>query len=272
MFALHLSCRPKDVDRLSGELWDAGTCGVQEIDQSDQEVLVIARFETNAQRSSLLEAFRPYKPTWTAEIDTDWVRQTKESWPGRRIGSRIFLAPTWCEENTPSGRIRVVHNPGLACGTGEHPCTRLALEALETLITPGSSVVDVGTGSGVLAIAALHLGATIAVGVDTDEEALQTARENFQLNRLAPLLMAGSVDCLATQAVDVVVANISATVLLSFADELLRVKKPGGSLILTGFPVTEAARLQQLFQSEEMRADDGWCCLISRASQMFSEV
>jgi len=105
-----------------------------------------------------------------------------------------------------------------------------------------------------LAIAALQLGADLAVGVDTDEAALHAARENFELNHLAPALAAGSADCLADGCANVVVANISATVLLSIGDELMGLLATDGWLILTGFQEPELATVQRAFSAGEVTA------------------
>ncbi|MBV9036001.1 MAG: 50S ribosomal protein L11 methyltransferase, partial [Acidobacteriaceae bacterium] len=158
------------------------------------------------------------------------------------------------------GRVRIIHNPGLASGTGEHPCTQLVLEALERSVTPGATVLDVGTGSGVLAIAALQLGAGFALGIDPDINALQTARENL-LNGLTPALAAGSADCIADGWADITVANISGTVLLSILDDLLRATRLGGHLILSGFINDEAPAFLRLFPDAEQTTREGWSCL-----------
>ena len=262
MYFLRLTCPVADVEQVSVELWDAGTEGIQEMDQGDASVL-LAGFATNDDRAMLLQHFARYAPEWEHGEATDWIAHTKESWPPRSVGEQLFLAPPWCADATPGGRHRVIHNPGMACGTGEHPCTQLALEALEKSVTRGHAVVDVGTGSGILAIAALRLGAGIAVGVDTDEAALAAARENFILNDLRPTLAAGSADILRPEAADVTIANISGTVLLYLADDLLRITKPRGTLILTGFPESEAPAFQRLFPTAESSALNEWRCLIA---------
>jgi len=253
MYSLQLKCRPDDVDFLSAELWEAGTVGIRELEDG-----LIAGFETNDQRAELLQRFGG---EWTQEDSTDWVEATERAWPARLIGERIFLAPHWCTDETPAGRVRIMHNPGLACGTGEHPCTQLALQALESAGLDGKTIVDVGTGSGVLAIAALHLGARIAVGVDFDEAALGAARENFELNGFVASLAVGSADCI--READVTLANISATVILSIADELLRI---GGLLILTGFSDYELPAMEATFGSGTVTESGEWRCLVFQAS------
>lgn len=260
MYFLRLTCTPALVEQVSVELWDAGTAGIQEMDYGDTAVL-LAGFENNSNRAALLERFALYTPEWEHEERTDWVAYTKEAWPPRSVGQRFFLAPPWCEQPTPPNRHRIVHNPGLACGTGEHPCTQLALEALEACVTLGHTVLDIGTGSGILVIAALRLGAAAAIGIDTDEATLQAAKENFALNQLVATLAVGSADIIHAEVADVTVANISATVLLSLADDLLRVTKPGGALILTGFPESEASLLESLFPGATISALNEWRCL-----------
>lgn len=262
MYSLRLNCSVDESEFVSAELWEAGTLAVGEVEERERVVL-IAGFETNTDRVALLERFAAYSPEWRHEPERDWVAETKASWPARAVGERLFLAPVWSEEATPAGRERIIHNPGLACGTGEHPCTKLALMALERCVTPRSSVVDVGTGSGLLAIAALRLGAARAVGVDPDEAAVTAASENFALNGSAARLAVGSADCLATASADVTVANISGTVLLAIFDDLLRITRRGGRIVLTGFPESEARVFEREFgRSETLRLDE-WRCVVA---------
>lgn len=263
MYSLHLYCAPGDVDLLSSELWEAGTVGVREVD-GGESVQLIAAFESNDHRASLLARFAPHHPVWEHEDDIDWVQHTKDSWPGRTVGQALFLAPPWCDEPTPPGRVRLAHNPGLACGTGDHPCTQMALETLESLVTAQHTVLDIGTGSGILAIAARLLGARTALGVDTDQGALIAARENFRLNNLPAMLVEGSVDCVKTGTADVTMANISSTVLLMILDDLIRATKPGGKLILTGFSEAESAVFRRAMHCEQVLTDGDWRCVVGR--------
>ncbi len=263
MYTLHLTCQTSEIDEISAQLWESGTVGVQELDLGGDAVFLIASFNTNQQRETLLEQFRAFSPQWQHQPETDWTLKTQKSWPGRAVGHSLFLAPPWCPELTPPGRHRLIHNPGLACGTGEHPCTRLALHALEQTIFTGCSVADIGAGSGVLAIAALHLGAATVVAFDTDEQALLAARENFLLNNFPANLFAGSTGALVHGSFDIAVANINATVLFSLADDLLRILPPGGQLILTGFPKAESRQVAQVFPPHKVLEEDNWTCFIS---------
>lgn len=266
MYSIRLICAPQECEFVIAELWEAGTAGIHEVEEDGRSVL-LAGFETNVERSALLTRFANYSPAWEQEDAVDWVAQVHESWPVRFIGERIFLAPAWSEEPTPPGRIRVVHNPGLACGTGEHPCTRMAMIALERCVRPEYIVADVGTGSAVLAIVARRLGARSVIAVDPDEVALCAAKENFRLNGEDAALAAGSADCLADDGTDVTVANISGTVLLSILDELIRITRNSGWLILTGFPEAEAAVFEQAFAGAETFREGEWCCLLLKVSK-----
>jgi ribosomal protein L11 methyltransferase len=264
MYSLFLTCRPDEVDLLSAELWEAGTSGIREIATGNGLTTLIAAFDTDVESGALLEQFSNFAPDWAYEPQVDWVGHSERSWPPRSVGQRLFLAPPWSTVATPAGRERIIHNPGLASGTGEHPCTRLALEALEQTVTSGSTVIDIGTGSGILSIAALRLGATLVVGCDHDETALAVARENFQLNGSLATLVAGSADCFRESSADLVVANINASVLLALADDLLSMLRPTGAVILTGFPQNEWRVVEQIFQTSSILMEAGWVCLISR--------
>lgn len=257
----------EESELVSAELWEAGTVGVRELD-NDVRALLIAGFETNSKREELLARFARFSPEWRSEPDRNWVEETQAAWPPRVVGRRLFLAPFWSETPTPPERVRVIHNPGLACGTGEHPCTQLALLALERCVFQGCAVLDIGTGSGLLAVAALRLGAAKSVGVDPDEAALQGARENFQLNGCTPQLIAGSADCLASGSSDITVANISATVLLALFEDVLRITRPEGWIILTGFPKAEASVFEGAFANSETLALGEWRCLVAECSSI----
>jgi ribosomal protein L11 methyltransferase len=260
MYSLELTCLEGDVDLLTAELWEAGTIGIRELQSPDGQVLLIAGF-AEPLSSDLRTRLAPYTPRWRKEEDIDWVEHTRQSWPGRLVGRSLFLCPPWAMTTVIPDRLRIVHTPGMACGTGEHPCTQLALEALERTVQPGCSIADIGSGSGILTSAALLLGAGQALAADIDESAMAFAREDFRLNQVAPLLIAGSADALAGKSFDLTVANISGTVLLSILDDLLRITKPGGVLILTGFTEAECNRFQEISPNSKDSKRDGWACL-----------
>lgn len=245
------------------ELWEAGTSGVCE-EENEEGVAFIAGFGEDADQLALLTRFERFHPHWHQDA-VDWDAELRRIWRPRKIGERLFITPVWNQDETPLGRLRVIHNPGRASGTGEHPCTQLALESMEKHLETGNLVADIGTGSGILSVAAVKLGARSSVAVDIDLAALEVARENHELNDIPPLLVCASGDALARESFDVVVVNISATVLLALADDLLQLVRPDGWLILTGFPNGEAAKVQRVFGPAEITALNEWRCLSLRA-------
>jgi len=208
MFYLRLEVEPECVDTLLAELCQAGTAGVVEGDG-----FVEAFFEDS-------EAAARFGIPMRA-ADRDWVQETEDAWPPLLVGEKFFVVAPWRKEPTPPGRFRLEINPGMQFGTGQQPCTRLCLEAMERVIGPGDRVLDVGTGSGILSIAAMMLGAATVVACDIDSAA---ARET--------LFFVGSVDAVRSGAFDVVVANISEVVIGDLRAEFERVAP---RRILSGF-------------------------------------
>ncbi len=199
---------PNNDDLLIGRLWEAGILGVTEGDGH-----VDAFFEDADIASQFGEP--------QAVIDIDWVARTQESFPPLLVGEKFFVAAPWRTEPTPPGRMRLVINPGAQCGTGYHRCTQLCLEAMEKLIRPGDSFLDVGSGSGILSLAAKLLGAGRVVSCDIDPDAAGPA-----------CFFIGSVDAVRSGAFDVVVANISEDVIGSMRADFERVARVR---ILSGF-------------------------------------
>lgn len=197
--------------------------------------------------------------------DADWVRLTQQQFRPIRISDRLWVVPTWHEAPDPSA-INVVLDPGAAFGTGSHPTTHLCLEWLVQQIKGGERVLDYGCGSGILAVAAMKLGARAATGVDIDPQAVLAATENAAQNRVnARFLDPGA---LAPGAFDVVVANILANPLKALAPLLAARVRPGGHLLLSGVLEAQADRVAAsyavLIPLVRAAALDGWVLLTGR--------
>jgi ribosomal protein L11 methyltransferase len=177
--------------------------------------------------------------------ETDWVAAVKARFTPRRIGG-CYLAAPWNEGPTPEGLTRVIIEPGLAFGTGDHATTELCLEAIRDFLAqnPGASVLDVGSGSGVLAIAAKKLGAGRVAAIDTDPQALRETAENATRNDVAIEVV--SLDGL-DGTFELVVANILANTLAELASLLSSAVAPGGQLCLCGILGHQASSLVQSF-------------------------
>jgi len=243
MFSIDLDCKQSDKEMTIAELWEAGSNGIVEVEDWDDIAKLRAFFDDDALQPGLLARFGG---TASPADTRDWVAFAREHLQPMEIGERIFVIPEWRDEPTPAGRFRVVINAGLAFGTGAHETTRLCLEAIERHIRPGATLVDVGTGSGILSEVALRLGAGRAFASDTDPDAVLVAKENFERAGVPVAVFTGSADAIASGVADVIVANISPAWIAELAPDWVRILKPGGVAILSGFeaeniPVVSAA-------------------------------
>ena len=196
-----------------------------------------------------------------------------ETSPNEALAYLSLIQPLWREDaENPENRAVLALEPGLAFGTGGHQTTRLCLEALENAVRPGCTVLDVGCGSGILAIAALLLGAGSAVGVDIDALAVKTAKENGRRNGFAEpaltFLQGNLADDVSGQ-YDVVVTNIVADVIIQFLRDVGKFMKPDSVFIASGIIDLREGDVLGALQAHgfavETRAEDGgWVCLVCR--------
>ena len=238
MFSIDLICPQPEKDLAIANLWEAGCSGIVEVD----DACLRAFFDDDARQPELLARFGGE----AAPADTrDWVAFAHEYLQPMEIGSRIFVCPEWRDDPTPAGRVRIEVNAGLAFGTGAHETTRLCLEAIERHIEPGMTVIDVGTGSGILAEAAVKLGAGRVFACDSDSEAVDVARENFARAGVEVELSTGSADRYPAGSADLVLANISPAWIKDLAAEWVRILKPGGFAILSGFEAADVPEVSE---------------------------
>jgi ribosomal protein L11 methyltransferase len=248
MFSIDIACAPENKDLTIAELWEAGCTGITEL----EETLLRAFFDDDVRAAGLQARFGGMiQPADTR----DWVAFAHEYLKPMEIGERIFICPEWRDDPTPPGRIRIKVNAGLAFGTGAHETTRLCLEAIERHLKPGMTVVDVGTGSGILAEAAAKLGAGQVHASDNDPEAVTVARENFQKAGVNVALSLGSAGDFPPSFADLIVANISPAWISDLAAEWPRVLKPGGLAILSGFEANDIARVSAALEAAGARIE-----------------
>jgi ribosomal protein L11 methyltransferase len=222
------------------------------------------------------------------ELDEEgWAEAWKQQYHRLRIGRRTVIVPAWETYEPGKGEVVIRLEPGMAFGTGLHPTTRLCLEAMETAVLPGSNVLDVGTGSGVLAIAAALLAAGAVVALDADPVAVRVAGENAAANGVAgrvevrhgslpggeavPLSFAleGSLPLLEVGQFDLVVVNILAPVIVGMAPALVARTRPGGSLIAAGLILDQESSVVDALQRQGFKIagrsqEEDWVCLLAK--------
>jgi ribosomal protein L11 methyltransferase len=198
--------------------------------------------------------------------DNDWVRLTQSQFAPIHISDRLWIVPTW---HTPAdaSAINIVLDPGLAFGTGSHPTTRLCLRWLDNNLQGGESVLDYGCGSGILAIAAIKLGAARATGVDLDVQAVAASRDNAIANLVDNVRFYLPNDA-PRDNYDLVVANILTNPLRMLAPLLADATKSGGQIVLSGILEAQAQEVMSIYQQWfDLNApifEDGWSCLSGR--------
>ncbi len=207
------------------------------------------------------------------EVDEeDWAESWKAFFAPLRIGRRLVVKPSWRGVETRPGDLVIELDPGMAFGTGTHPTTRLTLELIERHLRPGASFLDVGTGSGILLIAAAKLGAGRLAGSDRDANAVRVARDNLARNGIDPRRAAlVQVDLAGgfRGRFDLVAANIVEPVVIALLDELPRLLAPGGFLIASGILAGSrdalSGRLREAgLERIEIRQEEGWIALCAR--------
>jgi ribosomal protein L11 methyltransferase len=277
--ALEVTIEPAAREAVEYALMEASALGTEVTNESGESARVVAYFdavpEREKVRGALFDALRVYDlPSSSVRemrlrevADRDWLGEWKKSWQPVRVGCRFLIAPPWSEISETEDRIVIRIEPGMAFGTGTHETTRLCLASIEKYFT-GESFLDVGTGTGILAIAAAKLFPAARIeAFDTDAEAVEIARENASLNNVAERvnLSIGTIDE-TTASANLVCANLTADVILPLLPAL--VGATCGRLILSGIldsqTETIISRLQELGITEplEIATDGEWVAIV----------
>ncbi|MBX3275497.1 MAG: 50S ribosomal protein L11 methyltransferase [Sandaracinaceae bacterium] len=261
---------PGEVDAVSGALFELGATGVEERDGSTMDRVegggaeLVAHFDDEASARDAADALAPREAAVDFIVGDDWKERWKEFFEPARVGERFVVRPPWREvEAGPLDHVIVI-DPGQAFGTGTHETTRLVLREIERVGARGD-VLDVGCGSGILAIGARLAGAARAVAIDVDPIAVRATLENAEVNGVP--LEASTTDVADVPgAFDLVLANIRAPVLVPMAP--LLVARTRGHLILSGLLVEERdevrAAYDPLLAFEHERVDGDWLALTYR--------
>jgi ribosomal protein L11 methyltransferase len=217
-------------------------------------------------RRSLGERLGCDPPGWTVERLEDrlWERAWMDHFTPMRFGADLWVVPSHMEPPEP-GAVNLRLDPGLAFGTGTHPTTALCLEWLAENPPRGFEVIDYGCGSGILAVAALKLGAARVHGVDNDPQALEASRTNARANDVAGGLRLSGPDEPDPPAADLVLANILANVLIELQPRLSRATRPGGQIVLSGILNDQAGSVMAAFEDDfilepPLQRED-WVCI-----------
>jgi ribosomal protein L11 methyltransferase len=234
-----------------------------------QRVAVKALFDAGRPVSSLVSealvaaGFDPAVAYDTEAVaDQDWVRATQDQFGPMQVSPRLWVTPTWSKAPA-SARLNLVIDPGLAFGTGSHATTRLCLNWLDDNVQGGEHLLDYGCGSGILAIAAMKMGATRACGIDIDAAAVVAARNNAMQNQVSVEFI--TADAGLDGVFDIVIANILANPLRLLAPLIARSTRPGGRVALSGILDPQGDELRaiyaQWFEMDTLHRDDGWVLL-----------
>lgn len=206
--------------------------------------------------------------------EEDYQNSWKKYLFPEKVSEKFVVKPTWREYTPEADELIIELDPGRAFGTGSHPTTSLCLKLMEENISEGDSVIDVGAGSGILMIAADRLGASEIYGTDIDELAVESAKENLELNKIseekAKVYKGDLISVVENKKFDVVVANILADVLLILLHDISKVVKPNGKIIFSGIIEDKCELLKREVESlgftvEEIKADKEWRAMLIKA-------
>ena len=234
------------------------------------EIVLQALFSAETDRAGLVHALGDLVPELAPEqfafrevADQDWTRAWMDTFRPMRFGKRLWIYPWNIEPPADDADAAIVRlDPGLAFGSGTHPTTALCLEWLDGITLSGKTLIDYGCGSGVLAIAALKLGAARAIGVDNDAQALTASRDNAQRNSVAEKLDSYLPQDFPQMQSEVFVANILAGPLTELAPQFAQCVKSGGALALSGLLDSQQnellARYSEWFENLTVASRDGW--------------
>lgn len=269
---VHVEVTSEEVEEVSYLLWELGAQGVEERDattlhkSAEGEVTLVASFATEADAAQAIAGLAPRTARLQYVEGDEWRDAYKKYFKVTPLGARLVIRPSW-EPYTPAAHeVVVTVDPGRAFGTGTHESTRLVMQALDRLVRGGETVLDVGSGTGILAICALKLGASTARCIDVDPDAIEVTRENAEANEVSARVQADTTPVEAVrERFELVLANIQASVLVPLADAIAARVAPDGRLLLSGIlkgQEPEVLAAYPSFALEQANEEGEWIALI----------
>jgi ribosomal protein L11 methyltransferase len=262
--AVVVTIDPSRAELVVGDLWAAGTTGIEEV--AGDAALTLRAVVRPAQAEAVLTAARRHGQAHLAMIDADEGLDRWRRWARPVRVGRVVVQPAWLPTDESDDVLVVSIDPRRSFGSGAHPSTQLALELLQVHLRPGDVVLDVGCGSGVLAVTVALLGASRVVAVDADGAAVATTQENAERNDVGALIEVSTVPVGALRrAFDLVLANVTASTLIELAPSIVARVAPGGRLVLSGFLGQQEAEVSSAYEAldRSARGDRGeWAALV----------
>lgn len=269
----------EDYSDLESVVWD-----IAHVDLIEQELLerdrthslihVYIKLEKDAKECVEFIGYRleaegiEHKITVVGVNEEDWANNWKQFYHTQRIGKRIVVTPSWEETEVAEGEVQMHLDPGMAFGTGTHDTTRLCLELLEECVGPNTKILDIGTGSGILSVGGVLLGAPSALGVDIDPVAVKVAKENAEINHVTDKteFVCGDLTEKVSGKFEIVTANIIADVIIRLLDTVKNYLVKGGNFIISGIIDTRADEVENAchmagFVTEKRLEHGGWVAI-----------
>lgn len=272
---------PRDIEyiRKDPESWSV----YDEKDFADEDQLIIKAYFEASEADSIFDKIKldiqeneliskdSYHIEESIVRETDWSENWKQYYKPVKIGKKILVCPEWEKDDNEEDRSVIFIDPGMAFGTGTHETTKLCLEAIEDYVKLGDTIFDVGTGSGILSVAAVSLGAKKAIAVDIDELAIKMAHQNVLLNHMedAVLIKKGNLLDAVEGEANIIVSNIIAEIICTMIGDLREHLLDGGIFITSGIieekvPMVLTALSEHSFIVVESRSENGWHLIVAR--------
>lgn len=273
-FIYKIFSQPFNSELLSGLMWVYDITGVQEDEDhitvftsgnSKDSETQFAEVLNKLKEDKLIESFRIEKELLD---DQNWNMLWEESREVIRVSDKIIIKPTFKSYSAKENEIVLTIDPKMSFGTGEHQTTKLMLRLLEKIVKPGMKVLDVGSGTGILAIASVKLGASKAIAVDFDEICFENCKENCVINEVenSVEVVTGEIEIVAENNFDLILANIQKNVLLEIADKIKSLLNQNGVVILSGLLDSDKNPIEQKyhslgFKTERVEQMDEWIAI-----------